>query len=121
MAKKNKHFEARNMREYSQECMAAHLKMDTSSYSRKENGMIKISGREWGILAEYLNVPLEDIYEPDESLIFIFNDNSTGNGNIVSNYTIPQSIWESQRKYIEKLEEENLLLKEEINRMKSTK
>ena len=47
-------------------------------------------------------------------MILIFNDNSSGNGNIVTNYTLPQSILDSQKKYIEKLEEEVRTLKEKI-------
>jgi len=90
------------------------LEIDVSSYSRKETGKIKIYDSEWQILAEKLEVPLEDIYESDESMIFVFNDHSTGNGNIVTNHMIPQSILEIQKKYIEKLEEENQDLKEEI-------
>jgi len=36
-------------------------------------------------MSDILEVPLEDIYESEESMIMIFNDNSTGNGNIVTN------------------------------------
>lgn len=60
-----------------------------------------------------MNVSFDEVYENDESLVFIFNDNSSGNGNVVSNnYNIPLSMWETQKKYIEKLEAEILLLKE---------
>ena len=85
-----------------------------SSYSRKENGKIKISGYEWQKLSEILEVPLENIYESDESMVFVFNDHSTGNGNIVTNYMIPQSILETQKKYIEILEEKIRTLEEKI-------
>ena len=122
MIKKNKLIEARNKRGYSQECMATFLEMDTSSYGRKENGKIKISGHEWQKIAAYLEIPLEDIYESDENMFVIFNDNSSGVGNVigtnVTNYAIPQSMWENQKKYIEKLEEENNNLKEELQRFK---
>ena len=98
--------------------MAAFLEMDVSSYSRKENGKIKIAYKEWQKLAEILEIPLEEIYESDENITVIFRDNSSGVGNVIGNnvinYTIPQSIWESQNKYIEKLEEENQNLKEKI-------
>ena len=124
MIKKNKLIEARDYRGYSQECIAAFLEMDVSSYSRKENGKIKISYKEWQKLAEILEVPLEEIYESDESITVIFTDSSSNTGNVIGNnvfnYTIPQSIWESQKKYIEKLEEEIRNLKEEIIRLKQT-
>ena len=111
MIKKHKLIDARKKRSYSQDYLAGYLDIDVSSYSRKENGIIKISHDEWQKLAKALEMPMEDIYESDESMIFIFNDNSTGNGNIVNNYTIPQSIWESQKKYIEKLEDEIRILR----------
>jgi len=116
--KKNKLIEVRNSKNYSQDYLAATLDMCVSSYSRKEQGKIRITDHEWQKLSEVLEVPLEDIYESDESMIFVFNDNSTGNGNIVTNYTMPQSILESQKKYIEKLEEENQNLKEEVRVLK---
>jgi len=116
--KKNKLIEVRNSKNYSQDYLAATLGICVSSYSRKEQGIIRVTDKEWQKLSEVLEVPLEDIYESDESMIFIFNDNSTGNGNIVTNYTMPQSIWETQKKYIEKLEEENQNLKEEIRMLK---
>ena len=95
--------------------MSSVLGMDISSYSRRENGQIRISDNEWKKMSDILKVPLEDIYEPEESMVMIFNDNSsgTGNGIIVTNYTLPQSFLDLQKKYIEKLEEEIQNLKEE--------
>jgi len=116
MQNRTKHrlIEARKRTGYSQEYMSNVLGMDISSYSRRENGQVKISGKEWQKMSDILEVPLEDIYESEESMIMIFNDNSTGNGNIVTNYALPQSIFDSQKKYIEKLEEEVRNLKEQI-------
>ena len=118
MQNKTKHrlIEARKRTGYSQEYISNILGMDISSYSRRENGQIKISNKEWQKLSETLEVPLEEIYESEEGMIMIFNDNSsgTGNGNIVTNYSIPLSLLDSQKKYIEMLEEENRNLKEEI-------
>ena len=94
--------------------------MDVSSYSRRENGQIKISNKEWQKISEILEVPLEDIYESEDNMILIFNDNSSGDGNSnshgynITNYTLPQSILDTQKKYIEKLEEEVQILKEKI-------
>lgn len=104
---KTKLIDVRTRKNISQKKMADILCIDVSNYNRREKGMAKISMQQWKKIAEVLEVPLEDIYEADESLIFIFNDNSTGNGNVVSNnYNIPLSVWEAQKKYIEKLEEE---------------
>ena len=116
MQNRTKHrlIEARKRTGYSQENMSSELGMDVSSYSRRENGQVKISNKEWQKISDILEVPLEDIYEAEESMIMIFNDNSTGNGNIVTNYTLPQSVLDSQKKYIEKLEDEIRNLKEQI-------
>jgi len=101
---KSKLIKACNRRGFSQEYMADMLDMDVSNYCRRENGQIKISAEQWQTLAKVLNVPLEDIYEADENLIFIFNDNSTGNGNIVTNYSLPQDILDMYKKHIDTLD-----------------
>jgi len=117
MQNRTKHrlIETRKRIGYSQEYLSSVLGMDISSYSRRENGQIKISNKEWQKISEILEVPLDDIYESEDSVILIFNDNSSGNGNVVTNYTIPQTMLDSQKKYIEKLEEEVRSLKEKIH------
>jgi len=117
---KSKLTKARNRRGLSQEYMADLLNMDVSNYSRRESGQIKISAEQWQILAKELAVPLEDIYEADENLIFIFNDNSTGYGygNTVTNYSLPQDILELYKKHISVLEQEIYYLKELLNKAK---
>jgi len=118
---KTKLIEARKRRNISQERMADILSMDVSNYNRREKGTAKISLPEWQKIAEVLEVPIEDIFENEESLVFIFNDNSTGNGNGIgntNNYNIPLSLWESQKKYIDKLEAEIEALKAEIAKYK---
>ena len=105
---------------YSQDYLSSVLEIDTSSYSRKENGQIKITSKEWQKLSETLEVPLEEILEPEENMVLIYNDSSSGNGNsngygnIVTNYALPQFVLDSLKNYIEKLEEENQNLKEKI-------
>lgn len=111
---KTKLIETRKRKNLSQQKIADALCMTVANYSRRENGTTKINESQWQKLADILEVPLEDIYEAEESQIFIFNDNATGNGNIVNNYNIPMSIWESQKKYIEKLEEENKILRKQL-------
>ena len=109
---KIKLIETRKRKGYSQEYMATVLAMDVSNYNRRENGQIRISAEQWQTLAKELKVPLEDIYEADENLIFIFNDNATGNGNIVTNYSLPQNVLEMYQKHISVLEQEIYYLKE---------
>jgi DNA-binding XRE family transcriptional regulator len=116
---KTKLIEARKRRNISQERMADILSMDVSNYNRREKGTAKISLSEWQKIAEVLEVPFEEVYENEESLVFIFNDNSTGNGIVnTNNYNIPLSLWESQKKYIDKLEAEIEALKAEIAKYK---
>ncbi len=99
--------------------MADILCMDVANYNRREKGTAKISLPEWQKIAEALEISLGDIYEADENMVFIFNDNSTGNGILnTNNYNIPLSLWESQKKYIEKLEAEIESLKAEIAKYK---
>ncbi|MDR6544083.1 transcriptional regulator with XRE-family HTH domain [Chryseobacterium rhizosphaerae] len=99
----------------SQEQIADMLGMTQSAYSRKEKGNSKISAEEWERLSKTLEVPLEDIFQHEEGQVFIFNDNPTGNYSGTNYfYSIPshmEGLLETQRKYIEKLENEIRVLK----------
>lgn len=99
----------------SQQQVSDLLNMDASNYQRRESGEKSISMDEWQKLAEILEVPLGEIYESDEKQVFIFNDGATGNGNIVTNYAVPEYLLEHQRKYISKLEEEIARLRAMLN------
>jgi transcriptional regulator with XRE-family HTH domain len=90
--KKTKLIETRKNKGISQETMADLLFMDVSGYSRRETGHAKITAEQWKKIAKALQVPIEEIYEADENMIFIFNDHATGNGNIVTNYSLPQEV-----------------------------
>jgi transcriptional regulator with XRE-family HTH domain len=116
---KNKLVEQRTKKSFSQRAMADALCMDVANYNRRENGLMHISLDEWKKLATILEVPLDEIYEADENLVFIFNDNATGNGNIVTNYAIPQYILDIQKKYVETLEEKIKGLEMEIFQLKN--
>lgn len=110
--KKTKLISARTQRSFTQQQLADKLHMDVSNYSRREKGQIKISLKEWEKLAEILNVPIEDIYEAEENMLFVFKDSSTGNYLGTNHfYSIPEHLLETQRKYIQKLEEEIQRLK----------
>ena len=104
---KNRLLEARKSKGFSQLQVAEKLCMDSSSYSRREKGQIKIHITEWEKLAKILEVPLHDIFEPDENQFFICNDNASGNYQGTNHiYSVPEFLLESQQKYIKKLEEE---------------
>jgi transcriptional regulator with XRE-family HTH domain len=113
---KKKLIDLRKMRGLSQNTVAEKLCMDTSNYHRREKGLVNISFREWGKLSEMLNVPMENIYESDETQMLICRDSSTvhyqGTNNI---YSVPEYLLETQRKYIESLEKEIVRLKNKLD------
>ncbi|MCL2246503.1 MAG: helix-turn-helix transcriptional regulator [Lentimicrobiaceae bacterium] len=103
---KNRLLEARKSKNYSQSQIAEKLFMDVSSYNRRENGQIKIHITEWEKLAKILDVPLHEIFEPEENQTFICKDSATGNYQGTNNIcTVPEFLLESQQKYINVLEE----------------
>ncbi len=54
------------------------------NYCKKENGKVKITNEEWHKLANYLDVPFDDIYEEDEAKFYINMENQ--NGDNIGNY-----------------------------------
>lgn len=114
---KEKLIQARTRKGFTQQQVAEKLCMDVSNYNRREKGQMKISNQEWEKLSRLLEVPVEEIYESDDTMVFICRDNATGNyqGNNHI-YSVPEYFLENQRKYIEKLEEENKSLKEQLNK-----
>lgn len=53
--------------------MAEVIPTDVSNYSRKESGAVSITQTEWSKLAKFLEVPVEEIYEEEETKIIIEN------------------------------------------------
>ena len=82
----------------SQAIIAEKLCLDVSCYNRREKGQIKISPNEWEKLADILDVPMEEIYEPEDNQVFICKDSSTvhyqGTNNI---YSVPEHLLETQK------------------------
>lgn len=118
---KQKLIATRKSRGFSQEKMAQLLHIDVSNYNRREKGQAKITANEWEKLSVLLNVSVEDIFENEESMIFVCRDNETGNNQGNNQiYTIPEFLLENQRKYIAKLEEENTALKKKLEEIKTS-
>ena len=89
--------------------------METSNYNRRENGVTKISKREWDKMAKVLDCALEDIYEPEDGIYVINNENANGNfGNYNTYNGFNEFAFETMKKYIVKLEEEIVLLKSQL-------
>ncbi|WP_345207947.1 helix-turn-helix transcriptional regulator [Chryseobacterium ginsengisoli] len=92
----------------SQENMAKILGTDTSNYSRKERGEVRIFDDEWEKLAKTLEVPIDEIKVENAKISFQY-DNSTFQDHAGSNINysnIPDFFIETQKKYIDKLEKE---------------
>jgi transcriptional regulator with XRE-family HTH domain len=104
----------------SQEEIAHLLGITQSQYSRRENGLTKISRKEWDKMAKVLDTNLETIYEPEDGIYIINNENANGDYSGSQNHfsQVPDYVIETMRKYIEKLEEENKTLKDEIKNLK---
>lgn len=114
--RKEKLYQARKIKGYSQQQMSDFLCMDVSNYQRRETGEKSISEEEWQKLAEVLDVPLSQIYESEDKLVFIFKDNAQHNNGINYNYSVPEYLLENQQKYITKLEQEIENLKSQLDK-----
>ena len=66
---KEKLFEARTSKGLSQEELADLIGMTQPNYSRRENGLKKISDTEWVKIAKELGVKKEEIYEEDSQKV----------------------------------------------------
>ncbi len=114
----------RKQKGYTQQQVADFIATDVSNYSRKESGDVRIIPDEWEKLARFLEVPMDEIYEEEETKLVVnndhpvYNDNSgtsAGSINNQNNYSnIPGSIIENLQGYIALLKEENERLKEEL-------
>ncbi|MFH6986923.1 helix-turn-helix transcriptional regulator [Flavobacterium collinsii] len=72
---KEKLLKARLNKGLSQKELADLVGMTQSNYSRRENGLKKISDSEWIRIAKEIGVKKEDIFEPDNSIINFENTN----------------------------------------------
>lgn len=112
---KEKLIQARNKKGFTQQQIADYLCLDVSNYNRREKGQIKVSLKEWDKLAEILDVEVEEIFESEEATFIICKDQSIGVNHGTNNvYMVPEYLMENQRKYIQKLEEENQSLKDKL-------
>ena len=113
---KQKLINKRMERNISQEDFSSLLGITQSQYSRRENGITKISKKEWDKMAKILDTNLETIYEPEDGIYIINNENANGNYSGSQNHfhQIPDYVLETMRKYIQQLEEDNKDLKEKL-------
>ncbi|WP_144282093.1 helix-turn-helix domain-containing protein [Chryseobacterium echinoideorum] len=112
---KQKLIDKRLEKKFTQEELAYKIGIETSSYNRRENGVTKISKKEWVKLAKELDVKLEEIYEPEDGIYFFQNENTAKNPVNITEYGL-----QTMKKYITKLEEENKYLREENKLLRET-
>jgi transcriptional regulator with XRE-family HTH domain len=116
---KQKLINKRIERNKNQEDMAHILGITQSQYSRRESGTTKISKKEWDSLAKELNVKFEEIYEPEDGVYVINGENAMANFGINGTFNnFSEFALETMKKYIHKLEEENVLLKNELQSLR---
>lgn len=110
---KQRLIQKRKDRGFSQEEMAAKISMQQSQYSRRENGSVRITKKEWDKMAKALNTDLSEIYEPHDGVYVVNNENANGEYSGSQNHfhNIPDYVLESMNKYIKKLEKEIMELK----------
>ncbi|MCQ9633908.1 helix-turn-helix transcriptional regulator [Chryseobacterium sp. WG23] len=99
--KKKKLQAIRKQKGITQQQIADILPTEVSNYSRKENGITKIIQKEWIKIANFLNVPVEEIYEDDHKEI---NDSGIDDENIY--------------RYLSHLEKENAKLRNKLEMLK---
>lgn len=103
---KQKLIAKRKEKSISQTEIAFYMGLDQSQYCCRENGEIHMTKKEWNKIATFLNVPLSEIYEPNEA-VNISNNEANSTIKIMQNY-------------IQKLEEENAALKRKIQELSSS-
>lgn len=114
---KQKLIDKRKERNFTQEEFAFKLGIETSNYNRRENGITKISKKEWDKMAKILETTLDEIYEPEDGIYVINGDYAHGNfGNGGTFNGFNEFAFETMKKYIIKLEEENATLKEQLKK-----
>ncbi len=117
---KQKLFDKRKEKNLTQEDFAAKLGIETSNYNRRENGVTKISKKEWDLMAKILETTLDEIYEPEDCVYVINGDYAYGNfgsGGTFNNNS--EFVFETMKKYIQKLEDEIAVLRQEVSALKN--
>ncbi|WP_143885296.1 helix-turn-helix domain-containing protein [Chryseobacterium binzhouense] len=111
---------------FSQEELAEKLHISRSTYQRIENGETNSWINHIENICHSLEVNLDDILKPEEGYTQINKENSTNENssnnmiqNQTNNYNISEKMLENLYDTIASLKEENRLLKEEINLLKS--
>lgn len=102
----------RELRNFTQEFMAASLEMTPSGYGKIERNESEVTYQKLEKIAEVLGIKIEDIVNFNEKMVFnIMNNNNSNNGYVVNNNSISDNEKRLYEQLIEQLREENRLLK----------
>lgn len=129
---KHKLRKLRTDRGISQKQIASIFPTDVSNYNRKELGEVKITKQEWEKISNFLEVPIEDIYEADaekKTSSVKYKNLNLGDGYLGVPYVeIMPSIIENLQDFInvlkrtnEELIKENQKLKDENSDLRAQK
>ena len=94
---KRKLIDNRTQKGISQEKMADLLGLNTSNYNRRESGETQIKIKEWEKIASLLEVPISEIFESEESSVYLTQKNNS-NGQVVGDNNTRMGIDETTLK-----------------------
>lgn len=109
----------RKKKGFTEEEIARHIATDTSNYSRKENGEVKITPKESEKIADFLNCDVEEIYEENEPNITYKNKGNSpvNKSGTIHYFNVPDFVLEHLeliKKENKRLEKENKKLRERL-------
>ncbi len=108
----------RELRNFTQEFMAASLEMTPSGYGKIERNESEVSFQKLEKIAEVLGIKVEDIVNFNEKMVFnIMNNNNSNNGYVVNNNTMSDNEKKLYEELITQLKEENATLKKYIDKL----
>ncbi|WP_435356587.1 helix-turn-helix domain-containing protein [Emticicia sp. SJ17W-69] len=108
----------RELRNFTQEFMAASLEMTPSGYGKIERNESEVTYQKLEKIAEVLGIKIEDIVNFNEKMVFnIMNNNTSNNGYVVNNNSISDNEKKLYEQLIEQLREENKLLKSMLEKV----
>jgi transcriptional regulator with XRE-family HTH domain len=109
----------RELRNFTQEFMAASLEMTPSGYGKIERNESEVSYQKLEKIAEVLGIKVEDIVSFNESLVFNVMHNQTGitNGYVVNNHSVSDNEKKLYEDMIAQLKEEVATLKKIIDKL----
>ncbi len=108
----------RELRNFTQEFMAASLEMTPSGYGKIERNESEVTYQKLEKIAEVLGIKIEDIVNFNEKMVFnIMNNNNSNNGYVVNNNSISDNEKRLYEELIAQLKEENSTLKKFIEKL----